>query len=59
MKINCVYCGHRVDLDHAYDDYEGPIKCFVCGSLLEIRTQDGSLKSVKFVNAQSHQHTGG
>ena len=46
MRANCLSCGHKVDLDHAYDDYEGQVKCFVCGALLEIRTQEGELKSV-------------
>jgi hypothetical protein len=46
MKINCLCCGHKVDLDDAYDDYEGYIKC-LCGTLLEIKTEEGRLKSVK------------
>jgi hypothetical protein len=39
-----------VDLDDAYDDYEGPIKCFACGAILEICTEQGSIKAVKLVN---------
>ena len=50
MKINCLCCGHKVDLDDAYDDYEGPVKCFVCSAILEIRTEHGTIKAVKFVN---------
>ncbi|MDP2896852.1 MAG: hypothetical protein Q8Q12_09885 [bacterium] len=46
MKINCLSCGHKVDLDHVYDDYAGQVKCFACGALLEIRTEGGHLKSV-------------
>ena len=49
MKINCLSCGHKVDLDHAYDDFDGQIKCFVCGAILEIRAEQGELKSVNFV----------
>ena len=49
MKINCLSCGHKVDLDDAYDDYEGQIKCFTCGAILEIKTEEGSLKTVRFV----------
>jgi len=49
MKINCLSCGHKIDLDDAYDDYEGTVKCFTCGALLEISTEEGKLKSVKFV----------
>jgi DNA-directed RNA polymerase subunit N (RpoN/RPB10) len=47
MRINCLSCGHGVDLDDAYEDYEGKIKCFACGAVLEIRAQEGKLKSVE------------
>lgn len=49
MKINCLSCGHKIDLGDAYDDYKGPIKCFICNTLLEIRTEEGNLKSVKLL----------
>ena len=49
MKINCLSCGHTIDLDETYSDYEGPVKCVVCSSILEIRTEEGNIKSVKFV----------
>jgi len=44
MNINCIACGHTFELDDAYDDYEGPVRCWVCGTLLEIKAQDGSLR---------------
>lgn len=47
MKINCISCGHKIDLDDAYDDYEGQIKCYVCGSILEIQTREGGVRSVR------------
>ncbi len=46
MKINCLCCGHKVDLDDVYDDYEGCVKC-LCGTMLEIKTEEGRLKMVK------------
>jgi DNA-directed RNA polymerase subunit N (RpoN/RPB10) len=46
MKINCISCGHKVDLDDTYDDYEGPVKCYVCGVLLAIKMKAGRLKSM-------------
>lgn len=49
MKINCLSCGHKVDLADAYDDYEGQVKCFACGAILEIKTQEGNVSAVKFV----------
>jgi hypothetical protein len=46
MKLNCLSCGHYVDLRDDYSDYNGQVKCFVCGALLTIRTEDGLVKSV-------------
>jgi ribosomal protein S27E len=46
MKVNCVSCGHNMMLDDAYDDFEGPVKCYVCGALLQVKTRDGKIKSV-------------
>jgi ribosomal protein S27E len=53
MKINCLSCGHKVDLDDVYDDFEGLIKCFACNALLEIRTEQGQLKYINFVDTTS------
>lgn len=49
MKINCLSCGHKVELDDAYDDFEGQVKCFACTALLEIKTEEGRLKTIRFV----------
>ena len=47
MKINCLSCGHSVELDDAYDDFEGQVKCFACGALLDVTLSEGCVKSVK------------
>ncbi|MDS4059777.1 MAG: hypothetical protein RKP73_14590 [Candidatus Contendobacter sp.] len=47
MKINCISCGHDIHLDDNYDNYEGAIRCWVCSSMLDIRVEDGSIRSVK------------
>ena len=49
MKINCLSCGFKVDLADAYDDYEGQVKCYACGAILEIKTQEGNVRAVKSV----------
>jgi len=49
MKINCLHCGHKVNLGDAYDDYRGQVKCFVCGGLLLIRSTHAALRSVSVV----------
>jgi len=48
MRINCVSCGHRFELDAAYDDYSGLVKCSICRTLLQIQAVEGRLKSVCF-----------
>lgn len=48
MKINCILCGHNFDLNDTYDDYEGEVKCWVCGGVLDIKVQEGKLKSLKY-----------
>ena len=47
MKINCPACGHSVELDEAYDDYEGQIRCWVCRTVFEIKTEDGYVKAAR------------
>ncbi len=47
MRVNCLSCGHKVDLDEAYDDYHGPVKCLPCGAILDIEAQEGKLRLVR------------
>jgi DNA-directed RNA polymerase subunit RPC12/RpoP len=47
MKINCLGCGFKVDLADAYDDFVGQIKCYACGAIMEIATQEGSIRAVR------------
>lgn len=46
MKINCLSCGFKVDLDDMYSDYAGQIKCYACGALMQIETRGEKLVSV-------------
>lgn len=50
MRINCILCGHNFDLNDTYDDYEGEVKCWICGGVLDIKIQESKLKSLKYVN---------
>lgn len=52
MKINCVSCGHSIYLDDAYDDFEGPVKCYVCSGLLQIKTVEGMIKSIRLASME-------
>ena len=56
MKINCLSCGHKVDLGDSYDDYVGPVKCLVCGVILEIRTEDSRVKAVAVATGSALTH---
>ena len=53
MKLNCVSCGHSLDLHDDYGDYEGLVKCYVCGALLMIRTEDGHIKRATFATVET------
>jgi len=47
MKIICISCEREVNLDHkVFEDYQGPVKCFSCGAMLEIQTSRGVLGSM-------------
>lgn len=52
MKVNCISCGHNLDLDDAYNDFEGMFRCYVCGALLEVKTSNGKIKSVHSAEKQ-------
>jgi hypothetical protein len=51
MKITCLSCGFKVDLDAAYEDYAGQLRCYVCNAIMEIKCQDGKIKSVKLARS--------
>jgi len=51
MKINCLSCGHSVELRDGYDDYDGQVRCWVCGALLALRTETGQVRYVELVEA--------
>lgn len=47
MKVNCLSCGHNIDLDDSYSDYEGAIKCYACNATLDVAINDGNIRSVR------------
>ena len=47
MRMTCIACGTEVNLDHVvFENYNGPVKCFSCGSLMEVRTAQGVVDNV-------------
>ncbi|MDI6761732.1 MAG: hypothetical protein QME83_01750 [Thermodesulfobacteriota bacterium] len=51
MRLNCLSCGYAVDLDNAYGDYDGQFKCVICGAVINIKTEEGKLKSASVAKA--------
>jgi hypothetical protein len=50
MKVKCVSCGHEINLDHRiFDDYAGPVKCFSCNSMMEVKTAEGVPYSINLL----------
>jgi hypothetical protein len=47
IKLNCLACGHTLDLSDAYEDYEGEIRCWGCHAALHVSLREGRLKSLK------------
>lgn len=47
MKIVCISCHTEIGLDHsAFEDYEGPIKCFFCGCRMDAHIFSGKLQTL-------------
>ena len=60
MKINCVSCGHSLDFDEAYsDDYDGEVKCWVCGGRLALRTEHGHIRNVRLIQSTANHNSSG
>jgi hypothetical protein len=50
MRIICTNCRSEVSLDHeVFEDYQGPAKCFCCGTIMDIKVKSGILEAI---NAQ-------
>jgi len=66
MRIRCMACDAEINLDHViFHDYEGPVKCFCCETILEVKTSHGVLRMQgerippKLVGAQAELPLGG
>ncbi len=47
IRLNCLSCGHPMDLGDAYEDYQGEVRCWGCKAVLDVTLQDGKLKSMR------------
>lgn len=56
MKIHCISCGHHVELDDdTYSRYKGPVRCWVCHSMLFATIVDGCVESVSLADVPPAQ----
>lgn len=51
IKLNCLSCGHPMEIGDAYEDYEGEIRCWGCSTTLEVALREGKLRSMKMSNS--------
>ena len=59
MKIECISCGREVNLDHkVFEDYVGPVKCFGCSAVMEIKTIRGFVDSLSLLHRLEHREAG-
>jgi hypothetical protein len=44
MRFQCISCGREMNLDHeVFNNYQGPIKCFCCSAMMEMKSTEGVL----------------
>lgn len=48
MKLNCLFCGNQIFLNHKiFFNCEGGVRCFCCGAMVDIETAGEELSSVQ------------
>ena len=56
MKIKCICCAREINLDHEiFENYAGPVKCFACSAMLELKTDRGAVCSLALLPPQEEQ----
>jgi len=47
MRVKCISCGNELNLDHwVFEDYSGPVKCFSCSAMMEVKSTGGEIYSI-------------
>jgi hypothetical protein len=53
MKIRCICCAREINLNHEiFENYAGPVKCFGCSTMLELKTEHGNVCSLALLSPQ-------
>ena len=47
IKVRCLSCGHIIELDDVYGEYDGEIRCWSCRALMEVTFHEDMLKAMK------------
>jgi DNA-directed RNA polymerase subunit N (RpoN/RPB10) len=56
MEIKCISCGREINLDHkVFENYAGPVKCFCCSAMMEVKTAQGALRSLLLAGSKQKQ----
>jgi ribosomal protein S27E len=52
MRVKCISCGNELNLDHwIFEDYSGPVKCFSCSAMMEVKSTGGEIYSINLLAA--------
>jgi len=52
IRVNCLACGHPMELSDSYEDYEGEVRCWGCRAMIEITLQEGMLRKMRLVSGE-------
>lgn len=52
MRVNCLGCGHMINLGHDYANYKGPVRCNVCRTISFIEAENGKIKTMRPVDEE-------
>jgi hypothetical protein len=47
VKLICPACGHPIELNEAYEDYQGEVRCWGCRAVLEVKLRGVQLQTMK------------
>jgi hypothetical protein len=51
VTVNCLCCGHTLNLSDTYDEYEGELTCWVCHGKLLVHFELGKLLAMTTAEA--------
>jgi len=55
MDIECLTCGRGINLDHVvFENYFGPVKCFSCSSMMEVKIRERVLHEASLLTLNTH-----